>query len=46
VNNPQHPGDEVDAPARITGDRLGDEYGALEDQFGIQWMIDVTPPQG
>ena len=24
----------------------GDEYGAVEDQFGTQWMIDITPPQG
>ena len=23
----------------------GDEYGALEDEFGIQWMVDITPPQ-
>jgi PhnB protein len=24
----------------------GDEYGALQDQFGTNWMIDITPPQG
>ena len=23
----------------------GDEYGALQDQFGTNWMIDITAPQ-
>jgi PhnB protein len=24
----------------------GDEYGACEDQFGIQWMVNIGPPRG
>ena len=23
----------------------GDEFGMLTDQFGIQWMVDIAPPQ-
>ena len=23
----------------------GDEFGMLTDQFGIQWMVDIPPPQ-
>ncbi|MFC0506301.1 VOC family protein [Micromonospora costi] len=24
----------------------GDEFGMCTDRFGIQWMVDITPPQG
>ena len=24
----------------------GDEYGACTDQFGVQWMVNITQPQG
>ncbi|WP_433211807.1 VOC family protein [Dactylosporangium sp. CS-047395] len=24
----------------------GDEFGSLVDQFGIQWMVNITQPQG
>jgi PhnB protein len=24
----------------------GDEYGACEDRFGIQWMVNIGPPRG
>jgi PhnB protein len=24
----------------------GDEYGSCVDQFGIQWMVNITAPQG
>jgi PhnB protein len=23
----------------------GDEFGACVDRFGVQWMVDITPPQ-
>jgi PhnB protein len=24
----------------------GDEYGACTDRFGVQWMVNITQPQG
>jgi PhnB protein len=24
----------------------GDEYGACTDKFGVQWMVNITQPQG
>ena len=24
----------------------GDEYGACQDQFGIDWMVNIGPPRG
>jgi len=24
----------------------GDEYGACTDKFGVDWMVDIMPPQG
>ncbi len=37
-------GGEVEMP--IADQAWGDYYGSLKDKFGIQWMVNYSPPQG
>jgi PhnB protein len=36
-------GAEVEMP--IADQAWGDYYGSLKDKFGVQWMVDYTPPR-
>ena len=35
-----------DVEMHIADQAWGDYYGALKDKFGVQWMVNYSPPQG